>query len=132
MGRFVFERCNKNYSGESYTYTMNYTYTISYLSRSNKLMKLLVQTNSPGAMQKAMPLILKSHCVFVVALEENDATTFNHEVQIIYEFRGCGTSAVTSQCTSNPITSDVAGSNLDVHSCEETCTGHKCNTDWRE
>ncbi|XP_063716897.1 uncharacterized protein LOC134844238 [Symsagittifera roscoffensis] len=62
--------------------------------------------------------------------EENDATTFNHEVQIIYEFRGCGTSAVTSQCTSNPITSDVAGSNLDVHSCEETCTGHKCNTDW--
>jgi len=58
----------------------------------------------------------------------NDASAYGHEVEIIYEERGCRSAEVTPSCTT--VTSDVGGSNINVYSCEETCTGDKCNTDW--
>ncbi|XP_075242263.1 uncharacterized protein LOC142337081 [Convolutriloba macropyga] len=58
----------------------------------------------------------------------NDATNYGHEVEIIYEKRGCRSAAVTASCST--VTSDVAGSNLNVYSCEETCSGDKCNNEW--
>ena len=63
-------------------------------------------------------------------LATNDVNTREYEVQILSEERGCATAAVTGTCST--VTSDVAGSNLNVVSCQETCTGDKCNDAWRE
>lgn len=57
-----------------------------------------------------------------------DVDTFGYEVQIVYEERGCAASPVTGSCTT--VTSDVAGSNLNVISCDETCQGDRCNDAW--
>ena len=48
--------------------------------------------------------------------------------QLASVVRECATSEVETQCTPN----DVAGSNLQFVTCQETCQGDGCNTGWRK
>jgi hypothetical protein len=60
----------------------------------------------------------------------NDADTENYEVQVIYEERGCRAEALSGHGSCTTTGTDIAGSNINVVTCDETCSGDSCNNDW--